>query len=156
MRLASFPFSLAVVKSPCKGYLRHPSHAIPLAVEALLQSWYQYQYALSNTKAKEEPLEKGHDLPVANSPQTQPSVHRTSHQRWLTSQYARRPIRVVEKVFHIQNVNAYHSRFKTWIRRFNGVATKYLPNYLGWYRWLDGNVNALTPQARFLTTVGSS
>ena len=65
-------------------------------------------------------------------------------------------IRVVEKVFHIQNVNAYHSRFKTWIRRFNGVATKYLPNYLGWYRWLDGNANALTPQAWFLTAVGAS
>ncbi len=65
-------------------------------------------------------------------------------------------IRVVEKVFHIQNVNAYHSRFKTWIRRFNGVATKYLPNYLGWYRWLDGNANALNPQAWFLTAVGSS
>jgi len=65
-------------------------------------------------------------------------------------------IRVVEKVFHIQNVNAYHSRFKTWIRRFNGVATKYLPNYLGWYRWLDGNASALTPQAWFLTAVGSS
>ncbi len=34
-------------------------------------------------------------------------------------------------VFHIQNVNAYHSRLKTWMRRFNGVATKYLPSYLG-------------------------
>jgi len=65
-------------------------------------------------------------------------------------------IRVVEKVFHIQNVNAYHSRFKTWIRRFNGVATKYLPNYLGWYRWLDDTDNALTPQAWFLTAVGAS
>jgi len=53
-------------------------------------------------------------------------------------------IRVVEKVFQIQNVNAYHSRFKTWMRRFNGVATKYLPKYLGWHRWLDGNANALT------------
>ena len=35
---------------------------------------------------------------------------------------------------HIQNVNAYHSRFKNWLRHFNGVATKYLENYLGW-RW---------------------
>jgi len=32
-------------------------------------------------------------------------------------------IRVVEKVFHIQNVNAYHSRLKSWMRRFHGVAT---------------------------------
>ena len=41
--------------------------------------------------------------------------------------------------WHIQNVNAYHSRFKQWMRRFNGVATSYLPNYLGWFRALDRN-----------------
>ena len=46
-------------------------------------------------------------------------------------------IRVREGVFHIQNVNAYHQRLKTWIQRFKGVATKYLPNYLGWHRFLD-------------------
>src|SRR5271166_4712962 len=32
---------------------------------------------------------------------------------------------------HINNVNAYHSRLKQWLKRFNGVATKNLPNYLG-------------------------
>ena len=31
-------------------------------------------------------------------------------------------IRVIEKVFHIQNVNAYHGRFHGWMNRFNGVA----------------------------------
>ncbi len=36
-----------------------------------------------------------------------------------------------EKVLHIQNVNSYVSRFKKWLDRFNGVATKYLQNYLG-------------------------
>lgn len=46
-------------------------------------------------------------------------------------------IRVVGKVYHIQNVNAYDSRLKTWMRRFHGVATKYLENYLGWRRWLE-------------------
>jgi hypothetical protein len=40
---------------------------------------------------------------------------------------------------HVQNVNAYHSRLKQWLRRFHGVARRYLPNYLGW-RWaLDGD-----------------
>lgn len=39
--------------------------------------------------------------------------------------------------WHIQNVNAYHSRLKTWVRRFYGVATHYLENYLGWFRALD-------------------
>ena len=32
--------------------------------------------------------------------------------------------------FHIQNVNAYDSRLKGWMRRFHGVATKNLANYL--------------------------
>lgn len=39
--------------------------------------------------------------------------------------------------WHIQNVNAYHSRLKSWIARFRGVATDYLENYLGWFRALD-------------------
>ena len=43
----------------------------------------------------------------------------------------------VEGVFHIQNVNAYHSRLKNWIKRFHGVATKYLGHYLGWFRALE-------------------
>ncbi|UTI42238.1 IS1595 family transposase [Niallia sp. RD1] len=45
--------------------------------------------------------------------------------------------RVKKGIFHIQNVNNFHSRLKTWIRRFQGVATKYLDNYLYWFRWLD-------------------
>jgi transposase-like protein len=44
----------------------------------------------------------------------------------------------VAGALHVQNVNAYHSRFKEWLRRFHGVASHYLPNYLGW-RWaVDG------------------
>ena len=36
------------------------------------------------------------------------------------------------------NVNAYHRRFRQWLARFNGVASRYLPNYLGWQWVLDG------------------
>ena len=36
--------------------------------------------------------------------------------------------------FHINNVNAYHGRLMEWMRRFLGVATKNLRNYLG-RRW---------------------
>ena len=43
----------------------------------------------------------------------------------------------IEKIFNIQTVNAYHSRLKNWIRRFHGVATKYLGHYLGWFRMLE-------------------
>ena len=44
----------------------------------------------------------------------------------------------VRGAIHVQNVNAYHQRFRSWLSRFHGVASRYLPNYLGW-RWaLDG------------------
>lgn len=35
-----------------------------------------------------------------------------------------------EAVYHIQHINAIHSNLKIWIRMFNGVATKYIRNYL--------------------------
>jgi transposase-like protein len=51
----------------------------------------------------------------------------------------------VDGEIHVQNVNAYHSRFKQWLGRFHGVASKYLPNYLGW-RWAidGGRINSAT------------
>jgi transposase-like protein len=50
-------------------------------------------------------------------------------------------IRVTEKVFHIQNVNSYHGRLHGWMERFHGVATKYLDNYLSWYRFFESSDN---------------
>jgi hypothetical protein len=41
---------------------------------------------------------------------------------------------------HVQNVNGWHSRFKSWLVRFKGVASRYLANYSGWQRLLDGRV----------------
>lgn len=46
-------------------------------------------------------------------------------------------------IYHIQNVNNYGSRLKGWMRRFNGVATKYLDSYLGWHRVNDREGDAL-------------
>ncbi|WP_371861565.1 IS1595 family transposase [Pseudoduganella armeniaca] len=46
---------------------------------------------------------------------------------------------------HIQNVNGWHSRFKRWLRRFNGVASRYLANYTGWQRVLDAASPATPP-----------
>lgn len=45
--------------------------------------------------------------------------------------------RVKKGIYHIQHVNNFHSRLKTWMRRFQGVATKFLDNYLYWFRWLE-------------------
>lgn len=50
-------------------------------------------------------------------------------------------------VYHIQNVNAYTSRLKDWMRPFKGVATKYLPNYLGWRRMVDMKKPPLSAEA---------
>jgi transposase-like protein len=44
--------------------------------------------------------------------------------------------------YHLQNVNGWHSRFKTWLVRFHGVASKYLANYTGWRRVLDAGTIA--------------
>lgn len=35
-------------------------------------------------------------------------------------------------IYHINHVNSYHSLLKDFIRKFKGVATKYLDNYLAW------------------------
>ena len=43
-----------------------------------------------------------------------------------------------QRAIHVQNVNAYHRRFKEWLARFHGVASWRLPNYLGWLWALDG------------------
>jgi transposase-like protein len=49
---------------------------------------------------------------------------------------------------HLQNVNAWHSRFKSWLVRFRGVASRYLINYSGWQRVLDAR--PLTTPAHLL------
>jgi hypothetical protein len=41
--------------------------------------------------------------------------------------------------------NAYHGRLKQWLNRFNGVATKNLPNHLGWRRALEACGDKLQP-----------
>jgi len=53
--------------------------------------------------------------------------------------------RRVDGAFHIQNVNAYDSRLKSWMIPFHGVATKYLANYLGWRRLLERYKTQLNP-----------
>jgi transposase-like protein len=44
---------------------------------------------------------------------------------------------VKDKIYHLQNVNQTASGLKNWIRRFNGVSTKYLQNYMSWYMVLE-------------------
>ena len=52
---------------------------------------------------------------------------------------------------HLNNVNGWHGRFKTWLKRFNGVASRYLANYSGWQRFLDDG--ALRTPVQLLTAI---
>ncbi len=49
----------------------------------------------------------------------------------------RKGIYVKKSIYHIQHVNAYHNRLKKFILRFEGVASKYLDNYLFWFKYID-------------------
>lgn len=55
------------------------------------------------------------------------------HQKFI----ANKGQRVVNKVYHVQNVNNTAKRLRTWMRPYNGVATKYLQNYMNWFMVLD-------------------
>lgn len=44
--------------------------------------------------------------------------------------------RVTEGVYHIQTLNNYTMRWKLWLKRFCGVGTAYLENYLSWFRFM--------------------
>ena len=54
---------------------------------------------------------------------------------------------------HVQNVNAYHSRLRQWLRPFHGVATRYLHHYLGWHWILDAR-RIRSPESLLKATLG--
>lgn len=51
--------------------------------------------------------------------------------------HARKKQYVKDKIYHVQNANQTARSLKDWMAGFNGVATKYLQNYLSWYMVLD-------------------
>ena len=60
-----------------------------------------------------------------------------------------------DRVWHTQNVNAHHSRLKRWIRNFNGVATRYLPNYLAWHHMIERQDGQTTDSIWIETAINS-
>jgi len=64
--------------------------------------------------------------------------------------------RVVNNIYHIQNVNAYDSRLKQWMKKFHGVATRYLGSYLGWHRMIDRLGQSITPTLCFQLSLGKT
>lgn len=39
-------------------------------------------------------------------------------------------------IYNLGRINSLHSDFKVWLETFRGVSTKFLANYLHWYKWL--------------------
>ncbi len=48
--------------------------------------------------------------------------------------------------YHVQNVNSMHMGLKRFMRPFNGVATKYLDNYMTYYKWSGQDVAVILAQ----------
>lgn len=69
------------------------------------------------------------------------SKHKIAHEVILPEK------RVKAGIYHIQNVNSFHSRYKDWHRRFKGTATKYVDNYLRWFSFLE-TVNRMEPRKK--------
>lgn len=44
---------------------------------------------------------------------------------------------VKNKCYHVQHVNSMANLYERWVRRFNGVSTKYLGQYLNWFVFLE-------------------
>jgi transposase-like protein len=60
----------------------------------------------------------------------------------------------INGAYHVQNVNAYHGRFKQWLARFHGVATHCLPNCLGWRRAFEQH-RQITPETLLNAALGN-
>lgn len=55
-----------------------------------------------------------------------------------------REVYVKKGIYHVQHVNSFHKRLGEWMDRFHGVATKYLDNYLYWFKFLQQNKKLAT------------
>jgi transposase-like protein len=62
---------------------------------------------------------------------------------------------VKDKCYHVQHVNSLDSLYERWVSRFNGISTKYLPQYLNWFvflRKIKGTINPLMDFARVISS----
>ena len=59
----------------------------------------------------------------------------------------------VRGAVNVQNVNPYHRHFRQWLARFYRVASRYLPNYLGW-RWALEDQGIASPERLLRAALG--
>jgi transposase-like protein len=55
-----------------------------------------------------------------------------------------------DNITHTKNVTKYKENLHNWMKRFYGVATKYLSNYLSWFQELDEYKMNLPPEVLLL------
>ena len=60
---------------------------------------------------------------------------------------------VKNKCYHVQHVNSLDNLYERWIKPFYGVATKYLPQYLNWFVFLEKIKKSADPIADFAKVV---
>lgn len=65
---------------------------------------------------------------------------------------ASKGLRKTEQIYHVQNVNNMDKRLRDFMQQFNGVATKYLQNYLNWFLVLE-KIKHNTKRMAALTTI---
>lgn len=63
---------------------------------------------------------------------------------------------VKSKCYHVQHVNSIDNRYERWMKRFYGVATKYLENYLNWFILLESLKKSVTPINDFAKVVAAN
>ena len=62
----------------------------------------------------------------------------------------------VKGIYHIQHLNSYHSKSKSFLASFKGVSSKYLNNYLAWNNMVEHKGGSLAEKAhRLLKRSGS-
>lgn len=63
--------------------------------------------------------------------------------------------RVSEGIYHLQTVNNYHERLKTWTnRQLRGAATKHRDNYLAWMRMREWFKEGVEPEHFIISVLG--
>lgn len=60
---------------------------------------------------------------------------------------------VKNKCYHVQHVNSLDNRYERWVKRFYGIATKYLPQYLNWFVFLEKMKKSTDPIAEMAKVV---
>ncbi|SGZ06101.1 IS1595 family transposase [Moritella viscosa] len=49
--------------------------------------------------------------------------------------------KVIDKIYHIQTLNNFMMRWKTWMKRFYGVGTGYMEHYIAWFIFMENKAS---------------